>query len=81
MSPSGDGLVVNPHPPARSHSQLAAIYDWRLKSGFTELMANEGRIRVCASPVAKRQVRGDAESLSSFAISQKSFQVVAPEAQ
>jgi hypothetical protein len=45
-------------------------------------MANEGRIRVCASPVAdRRQVRGDAESLSSFAMSRKSFKVVAPKAQ
>ena len=41
-------------------------------------MANEERIRVCAAPVADRQqVRGAAESLSSFAMSQKSFQVVA----
>ena len=44
-------------------------------------MANEGRIRVCASPVAKRQVRGDAENLPSFAMSRKSFKVVAPKAQ
>ena len=29
----------------------------------------------------RRHVRGDAESLSSFAMSQKSFQVVAPKAQ
>ena len=67
-------------------------------------MANEERIRVCTSPVARfacaegvrladeqreelsrsesrkspsRQVRGDGQSLSSFAMSRKSFQVVA----
>ena len=45
-------------------------------------MANEGRIRVCASPVVdRRQVRGDAENLSSFATSPKSFQVVAAKPQ
>lgn len=45
-------------------------------------MANEERIRICTSPVAdRRQVRGDAESLSSFVVSKKSFQVVAAKPQ
>ena len=53
-----------------------------LKLKFTMRMANEERIRVCASPVAvRRQVRGDVETLFSFAMSTMSFQVVAPEAQ
>ena len=45
-----------------------------LKLKFTMRMANEARIRVCAAPVAaRRQVRGDAESLSSFAMSLQSI--------
>ena len=45
-------------------------------------IANEERIRVCAAPVAdRRQVRGAAESLSSFAIRHKSIQVVAAKPQ
>ena len=50
-----------------------------LKSKYTMRKANEERIRVCAAPVAdRRHVRGAAESLSSFAVSPKSLQVVAP---
>ena len=71
LSPGGDGPSLSADPPDLAAKQEV---DWSMMR-----MANEERIRVCAAPVAdRRQVRGAAESLSSFAMSPKSLQVVAP---
>ena len=62
----GDGPSLNAYPPDLAAKQEV---DWSMMR-----MATEERIRVCAVPVAdRRQVRGAAESLSSFAMSLQSI--------
>ena len=69
-----EGPSLSADPPDLAAKQEV---DWSMMR-----MANEERIRVCAAPVAdRRQVRGAAESLSSFAMSPKSLQVVAAKPQ
>ena len=61
-----DGPSLSAEPPDLAAKQGV---DWSMMR-----MANEERIRVGASPVAaRRQVRGDAESHSSFAMSKQSI--------